>query len=353
LRQKIIFIGFLWGIIFSYGSTSTALKECEESSKAEDAVVLRLPVAFFPGHSLEKEELLLSENMSEISGEKPQTGSKDQGAPKKAGAEEEFCSPEVLYRKGCKCSWRSDHKDAFGWYLQAAKRGHTRAQFEVGLHYKKGLGIRRENYEEAHKWLIRAANKGHADAQFHIAQIYEEGLGVVQNSEVALVWWIKAGKQGHLDAQFNAGAAYDKKGKYEPALEWWMQAAWQGDKVALYNVGHFLYTGEGIDKNPRKAYEWWLLSAEQFYGPALVMLGFLHYEGEGVVEQDPREAFKWWILAAEREYPEAQFLIGCLYHEGEGVTQNLEEATIWLRTAAEWGNREAEKRLKDIEFKRH
>lgn len=50
---------------------------------------------------------------------------------------------------------KNDEQAAY-WYHQAAERGHTAAQCNIGAMYGNGQGVAKD-YVEAHKWLNLAA----------------------------------------------------------------------------------------------------------------------------------------------------------------------------------------------------
>lgn len=45
-----------------------------------------------------------------------------------------------------------DYVEAAKWYKLAANQGHTKAQFQLGILYKKGLGVA-QDYIAAKRWL--------------------------------------------------------------------------------------------------------------------------------------------------------------------------------------------------------
>ena len=50
---------------------------------------------------------------------------------------------------------RSDPKQAFRWYLRAAKKGHDDAAYNLGYFYETGRGVRK-NTRKAQHWYARA-----------------------------------------------------------------------------------------------------------------------------------------------------------------------------------------------------
>lgn len=93
-----------------------------------------------------------------------------------------------------------DDERAVYWYRKAAEQGHADAQFNLGLAYRSGKGVR-QNYSEAVKWFRSAAIQGHADAQFNLGLAYRDGEGVRQNYSEAVKWFRNAAIQGCVDAQ--------------------------------------------------------------------------------------------------------------------------------------------------------
>ena len=55
-----------------------------------------------------------------------------------------------------------------------AEQGHSKAQYNLGLLYYNGRGVRKD-YKEAVKWYRRSAEQGHSKAQFNLALRYANG----------------------------------------------------------------------------------------------------------------------------------------------------------------------------------
>ena len=63
------------------------------------------------------------------------------------------------------------------WYTQAAQQGHARAALALGLLYKNGLGVARNDLQAAH-WLQTASDGGNPHAMFLLSYFYRDGQGV-------------------------------------------------------------------------------------------------------------------------------------------------------------------------------
>lgn len=82
-------------------------------------------------------------------------------------------------------------KKAIKYYKSAADLGHVSAQYNVGVHYFFGNGVK-ENVDEGLKWIRIAAHNGSASAQYTLGNIYSQGLkGVKVDMDVALHWYNK------------------------------------------------------------------------------------------------------------------------------------------------------------------
>ncbi len=67
---------------------------------------------------------------------------------------------------------------------KAAKRGHAKAQYVLGLHYAQGLGVN-QDYFDAQRWLKKSAANGDTDAKVYLAYMYEYGKGVKKDRKQA------------------------------------------------------------------------------------------------------------------------------------------------------------------------
>ncbi len=89
-----------------------------------------------------------------------------------------------------------------------AEQGNAKAQYNLGLMYRKGQGVPQDD-AEAVGWWHKAAEQGNAGAQNNLGVMYRNGHGVPQDYAKALQWWHKAAEQGHAGAQYNLGFMYD------------------------------------------------------------------------------------------------------------------------------------------------
>ncbi|MCP4186886.1 MAG: sel1 repeat family protein [Gammaproteobacteria bacterium] len=98
-----------------------------------------------------------------------------------------------------------DRKLALEYIIQAAQLGDSRAQYELGIEYEKGLIVPRDIYKAA-AWLQKSALQGDSDGQFAYAVMLATayGKGLEHSSQLqrreAIDWLRKAAANGHPDA---------------------------------------------------------------------------------------------------------------------------------------------------------
>ena len=82
------------------------------------------------------------------------------------------------------------------WFRKAAEQGDADAQFNLGVMYRNGQGVKQDDFE-AVKWYRKAAEQGDAKAQFIVGGSYLLGKGVQVNKSLAKEWLGKACDNGH------------------------------------------------------------------------------------------------------------------------------------------------------------
>ena len=126
--------------------------------------------------------------------------------------------------------------------------------------------ISESNFTEAFKYCKKAAEQGEVHAQYNLGIMYANGRGVKQDLFNAKEWYQKAADQGYAKAQYNLGVMYEEgrgvKQDYFKAVEWWQKAADQGYAPAQYNLGFMYYNGEGVRQNYTKAKEYFGLACD-------------------------------------------------------------------------------------------
>ncbi|ENT1825255.1 sel1 repeat family protein [Neisseria gonorrhoeae] len=90
--------------------------------------------------------------------------------------------------------WAGDVSD-FRENLQAAEQGNAAAQFNLGVMYENGQGVR-QDYVQVVQWYRKASEQGDAQAQYNLGLMYYDGRGVRQDLALAQQWLGKACQNG-------------------------------------------------------------------------------------------------------------------------------------------------------------
>ena len=104
-------------------------------------------------------------------------------------------TPEQQLQQGLTAYKQSDYQTAFKLLLPLAEQGDAKAQFNLGLMYETGRGVKQDDFE-AVKWYRQAAKQGEKRAQFNLGVRYFNGNGVRQDDEQAKEWFGKACDNG-------------------------------------------------------------------------------------------------------------------------------------------------------------
>jgi len=91
------------------------------------------------------------------------------------------------------------------YFLQAAQKGNTEAQFQLGKSYlDTGYGLSESNLNKSMEWFLKAAKSGHAGAQSHYGMqyllAYRMGMKGWNEPENAITWLEAAASKNDLDA---------------------------------------------------------------------------------------------------------------------------------------------------------
>jgi hypothetical protein len=130
----------------------------------------------------------------------------------------------------------------------------------------------RADYDSAVKIWRPLAEAGDADAAFNLGQAYRLGRGVPISLAAAQTWLERAARKDHLDAQTTLGLLLFNGGNRVGGLRWLKTAAEQGEPRALLIYGTALFNGDGVVRDPVRAYAYVSRAAAQGLAPARATL---------------------------------------------------------------------------------
>src|SRR5699024_112796 len=84
----------------------------------------------------------------------------------------------------------------------AAEDDVTYAEFCMGYLSTTGKASVTQNHARAADWLRQAARKGLSGAQYNLGVLYAKGRGVPKNNEMAAYWYRRAAEQNDPQAQY-------------------------------------------------------------------------------------------------------------------------------------------------------
>ncbi len=114
------------------------------------------------------------------------------------------------FKAGKEAYDRGDHPTALKEWRPLAEQGNADAQFNLGVMYYFGRGVR-QDYKEAVRWYRLAAAQGHASAQYKLGSMYHHGRQDVPRDFVqAHMWSSLAAAQGHELARKDRGLLAEK-----------------------------------------------------------------------------------------------------------------------------------------------
>ncbi|MBR3572180.1 MAG: SEL1-like repeat protein [Bacteroidales bacterium] len=236
-------------------------------------------------------------------------------------------------------------------YRKAAKMGDTDAQCFLADSYCDGKNGMTEDRQEAYKWYYSAATLGNEEAQFQVGLMYEYGEGVRKNMKEAAKWFRVSASKNHLSGLFSSGCCYyygdGTKVNKKWAFQCFQKAAAAGHVGAKCMIGYHYFNGYAVEENEEEAVRWFKMAASGNYVPAIFMLGYCLYNGKGVTE-DKSAALGYFQQAAKDDYAKAIFMIGEYYHNGIVVEKDDNEAIKYYERASKLGESMADNAIYEI-----
>ena len=130
------------------------------------------------------------------------------------------------------------------WFSDVRRIGFAGAVFNLGSHHHE------TNHKQAFKWYLRAAKMGYISAQSQVGTFFLLGTGVEEDAELAKHWLQKASEQGCEHATWRLHQYYILKGDNETqAITCLQKAAEMNYAPAYLTLGIFHEYGIGTRCN--------------------------------------------------------------------------------------------------------
>ena len=238
-----------------------------------------------------------------------------------------------------------DESAAAQCFYSAAEAGNAAGQYQLGLCYEEGRGIKQDSqaaaywYQEAAKRFYEAARLGNPQAQYGLANCYSEGRGVARDPEAAVYWYQASAQQDYADAQYNLGYCYlfgiGVEANDVVALKWYQSAASHGDPQMQHNLGLIYKNGYGsVSRNYGKAAEWFFKAARQGDSSSKMELALIYFRDPEAVK-DVSVAERLMTEAAEDGITDAQVYLMHYYFDGSPAKRDMKKAYLWAAKTAD------------------
>ena len=231
---------------------------------------------------------------------------------------------------------KKNYATAHKLFLELAEQGNVDAQYNLGLMYGKGKGVKKD-YREAIKWWVLAANQGNGKAQTNLGWMYEIGIGVQKDAHKAAHWYQIASNQGIAKAQDKLNLLLNKTNKNSQE-----NTASSSKDISNLNTGSVSSGKNTLDAAG------YIPDAFNKIGEDTNDLDRLHTAINALDNKKFSTAHKLFLDLANKGIAEAQINLGMMFELGQGVPQNYDEAIRRYRIAANMGLVEAQEKLDSL-----
>lgn len=229
-------------------------------------------------------------------------------------------NPYILALQGDKYYSSNNFSEAFASYKLSAEKGNAYSMTQLGMMYKNGQGVEKNN-EEAIKWLEKAKVKKYGKACYYLGKYYEE----IEDFKNAIENYQIAENFNYKDAYLSLGKLYEE--------------------------------GKGCDKEYFKAESEYKTALNKGVSEAKKHLAYLsikigdHFSSKRNNEKALeyyKQAIKYFKELADKNDKEALFELGRIYEYGKGVKKSKATAENYYSKSATLGYSRAKSKLKNM-----
>ena len=127
--------------------------------------------------------------------------------------------------------------------------------------------LERQDYKTALYYLSFFAANGDTKANYNLGIMYRDGLGVKKDDVHSLTHFIEAAENGHMLGNYAVGLAFLKgKGSdidVKTAIHYLTEAAFLGHAMSPVEIGGLYFRGRLVKKDFVSAYFWWSLARDR------------------------------------------------------------------------------------------
>ncbi|WP_176730399.1 tetratricopeptide repeat protein [Devosia insulae] len=156
----------------------------------------------------------------------------------------------------------SDYARALGWSRRAAEAGSAHAMYDLGVHYRTGLGGVIKSDAEAFKWFLKSAEAGDSQAAGNVALSYLLGKGVERDLAQYAYWRRIALERGERSMQLLEALDQLAAGQPEKADQLLQSSAAKNLAEAQFQLAElFLQGHSGWPADEVQAHMWLTIAA--------------------------------------------------------------------------------------------
>lgn len=204
--------------------------------------------------------------------------------------------------------------------------------------------------------LLQCARNNSAFCQLQLGKEYVRGRVFKKNMK-RMRYWFKRAAFNDPSYRFELGVCYElgEGGKQDIGLaikHYNVAAKLHSRPEAYYRLGRILEQGKGgIQKNIARALDHYMLASQLGHAQAAARAGAYFISGEGV-EKDEKKALALLEFAAANNDSLGLLLLSVAYTQGDGVEIDLDKAEDLAIKARDLGEEGAEKQLEKIKANR-
>lgn len=245
---------------------------------------------------------------------------------------------------GLQCFQQKKFEEGFQAFMKAALKGHPGAMNNIAYCFYNGQGTAVDK-EASFMWMKKAAEAGFTPAYFALAVKYLKGDGVAASVRDAVLWAQRANKEGnvHQEKAQQMLAQIDENIRKSPVVQ-------QARQAAMKDVVKGM---ELMKENKHKEAFNCFMNASMMGDPNAMYNASLCFSSGQGTQKDDRKAFIWMKKAAEFGLPVAFCALAEKYLNGRGTERSLELAEIWAKRGAETPNPFADNAKAILEIIRH
>ena len=134
--------------------------------------------------------------------------------------------------------------------------------------YTRGFqALEQRDYKTALYYLSLFAANGDAKANYNLGIMYRDGLGIKKDDVQSLAHFIEAAENGHMPGNYAVGLAFlTGKGSdidVDVAIHYFSEAALLGHAISPVEIGRLYFRGGLVEKDFVSAHFWWSLARDR------------------------------------------------------------------------------------------